>query len=138
MCVFEISARCNQATVAFLRLLVSTLSFSIMEVACCREKFFHCVSRGGLVRDAESFALFPVIRRKLRLFRKKTANKERQTTTVETARTNPGSSCNEASVRMVYEVENEETHVVAMCSQQTTTGVFNGTGLDVISPPLSV
>lgn len=42
------------------------------------------------------------------------------------------------SVRRIwmYEewVENEETHVVAMCSQQTTTGVFNGTGLDVISP----
>ncbi len=28
-------------------------------------------------------------------------------------------------------VEKEETHVVAMCSQQITTGVSNRTGLDV-------
>lgn len=31
-------------------------------------------------------------------------------------------------------VKNEETHVVTMCSQQTTTGVFNRRCLDVISP----
>lgn len=35
-------------------------------------------------------------------------------------------------------VEEEETHVVAMCSQRIATGVFNGNGPDVISPPLSV
>lgn len=40
LCVSDIGARCNQATVAFLRLLVSTLFFSIMEVACCGAKFF--------------------------------------------------------------------------------------------------
>lgn len=40
LCVFGISARCNQATVAFLRLLISTLFFSIMEVECSRAKFF--------------------------------------------------------------------------------------------------
>lgn len=43
LCMSGISARCNQATVAFLRLLVSTLFFSIMEVACCRAKLlFFC------------------------------------------------------------------------------------------------
>lgn len=46
LCMSGISARCNQATVAFLRLLVSTLFFSIMEVACCRAKllFFYYIS----------------------------------------------------------------------------------------------
>lgn len=33
--------------------------------------------------------------------------------------------------------EKEGTHVVAMCSQQIATGVFNGTGLDVASPHCS-
>lgn len=47
LCVSGISARCNQATVAFLRLLISTLLFSIMEVACCRAKYFfflNCIT----------------------------------------------------------------------------------------------
>lgn len=41
-----------------------------------------------------------------------------------------------ASITLGYEewVEREETHVVAMCSQQITTGGFNRTDLDVTSP----
>lgn len=44
LCVSGISARCNQATVAFLRLLIFALFFSITEVASNREKilFFNC------------------------------------------------------------------------------------------------
>lgn len=38
LCVSGISARCNQATVAFLRLLIFVLFFSITEVASNREK----------------------------------------------------------------------------------------------------
>lgn len=30
-----------------------------------------------------------------------------------------------------------ETHVVSMCSQQPSTGVFNGTSFDVIPPEAS-
>lgn len=40
LCVSSISARCNQATVAFLRLLISTLVFSIIEVTCATEQSF--------------------------------------------------------------------------------------------------
>lgn len=40
LCVNGISARCNQATVAFLRLLISLPFFSIMEVECWRAKVF--------------------------------------------------------------------------------------------------